>query len=374
MAKYRRYIALVSLICTLIAIHISAQQTFTDGAGVTYRVEKFLDANFPVGMVFTEDGRLFYTEKTTGNVRLVHADGTRQIEPVIHLHTDSLQERGMLGIALDPDYEVNGYIWVYHTAQATTRDYPTNKIIRFHEDDGVGSDPQEFLAVPIETGNLLHNGGNLHFDSEGYLYVGIGDYGESTYSQNLDAPQGKIHRFQVDGDVLIVPDDNPFEGNSVFAYGFRNPFDFAIDPVSGRPFATENGLNCDDELDLVLGGFNYGWSEAYECSGLERPAGVSRYMAPLLSFTPTIAPTGIAFYTYPDVPEWENDLFFCGWNDGVMRRVRLNDGRNAVETVEDVDLGGVQCRIDVAMSPDGAIYFGSVGEDGGAIYRLVPEI
>jgi aldose sugar dehydrogenase len=363
---------MIVVLLFFIPIVTNAQDTFTDPEGVSYRVEKFMDANFPVGMVFTDDGELLYVEKTTGNVRYVDANGKRQPEPVITLLTDALQERGMQSIALDPDYDTNGYVWVFHTAEATTRDYASNKVIRFYVEDGIGSDPIEMYSVPIDTGNLLHNGGGLRFDTEGYLYVGIGDYGDPNRPQDLDIPHGKIHRFAVENDALIIPDDNPFEGSSIYAYGLRNPFDYDFDPVSGRPFATENGDNCDDEVNLILAGFNFGYREGYECVGTKRITGLTSYLSPILSYTPTIAPAGITFYSHPTVPQWENDLFFCSWNDGVMHHIRLTSGRNQVVFDTPIDMGGIQCRIDITVSPDGAIYFGSVGEEGGAIYRLVP--
>lgn len=369
-----RYLLLMSIIFFIsLPLVAYAQQTYRDDLGVTYRVEKFMDANFPVGLVFTDDGELFYTEKTTGNIRYVNASGTRQLDPVIHFPTDSLQERGMQNIALDPDYETNGYVWVFYTAEATTRDFAANKVVRFQVEDGIGRDPVDILSVPIDTGNLLHNGGGLAFDAHGYLYIGIGDYGDATRPQNLDIPHGKIHRFVVDGDSLTIPDDNPFPDSSIFAYGLRNPFDYAFDPLSGRPIATENGDNCDDEVNLILAGFNYGYREDYACVGRDRITGLQRYFSPLLSYTPTIAPAGITVYTNPAIPQWENDFFFCSWNDGVMRRFRLNSGRNQIDTVAEIDLGDVQCRIGLAVSPDGSIYFGTVSTGGGAIYRLVPE-
>jgi len=353
-------------------ILISAQDSFTDSEGVTYRVEKFMDANFPVGMVFTADGELFYVEKTTGNVRYVDADGKRQLAPVLTVETNALQERGMQSITLDPDYENNGYVWIFYTAEGTTRDYAANKVIRFHVIDGIGSDPVEMLSVTIDTGNLLHNGGGLKFDADGYLYIGIGDYGDAKRPQNLDVPHGKIHRFAVVDDALVIPDDNPSEGSSIYAYGLRNPFDYDFDPVSGRPFATENGDNCDDEVNLILAGYNYGYREDYQCAGTKRITGLTRYLPPILSYTPTIAPAGIVFYQHPAVPQWENDLFFCSWNDGVLHRVRLTSGRNQVESDNAIDMGSIQCRIDVTVSPDGALYFGLVDGQGGAIYRLIP--
>lgn len=372
-AYITRHIIQLLILFLVCLIPSQAQETFTDAEGVSYRVEAFMPANFPVGLVFTPAGELLYNEKATGNVRYIGADGMRQLEPVIHFPTDALQERGMQSITLDPDYENNGYVWVFHTAEGTSRDFASNKVIRFRLENGIGVDPIEMWSVPIDTGNLLHNGGGLQFDADGYLYIGIGDYGASDRPQNLDIPHGKIHRFIVDGDALVIPDDNPLDDSSIYAYGLRNPFDYTFDPVSGRPFATENGDNCDDEVNLILAGFNYGYREDYDCAGTNRIPNLTRYLPPILSYTPTIAPAGILFYDHPAIPQWQNDMFFCSWNDGVLHRVRLTSGRNQVESVTAIDLGDVMCRIDIAMSPDGSLYFGSVGEEGGAIYRLVPN-
>ncbi len=360
------------LLITLLVSPTVAQETFTTDEGVIYRVEKFMDANFPVGMIFTDAGELFYNEKATGNVRYVDAEGNRQLEPVITLPTDALQERGMQSIALDPNFNENGYVWVFHTAEGTTREFASNKVIRFRVEDGIGVDPVEMWSVPIDTGNLLHNGGGLTFDANGFVYIGIGDYGDAARPQDLEVPHGKIHRFAVENDALIIPEDNPIEGSSIFAYGLRNPFDYAFDPISERAFATENGDNCDDEVNIILGGFNYGYREGYECAGTDRIVGLTQYLPPILSYTPTIAPAGVAFYNNATVPQWENDLFFCSWNDGILHHVRLTSGRNRVEFDTPIDLGDVMCRIDLAIHPDGSIYFGTVGGDGGAIYRVVP--
>ena len=359
-------------VCFLSAQFTRAQETFISPDGVSYRVEKYLDAEFPVGMTFTPAGELLYVEKATGAVRLVRADGSRRFFPVMQLDVNALQERGMQSITLDPGFATNRQVWLYFTAAGTERDFAANKVLRFRLEDGRGHDAVEMLSVPIDSGYLVHNGGGLQFDSEGYLYVGIGDYGDAARPQNLEIPHGKIHRFAVDGDRLIVPEDNPFADSSIFAYGLRNPFDYAFDPLSGRLFATENGDNCDDEINLILPGFNYGYREGYECVGRKYVTGLGSYLPPLLSYTPTIAPVGITFYDHPAIPEWRGDFFFCSWNTGILHQARLNAGRNRVVFDRPLDLGEVSCRIDVTVSPDGAIYFGTVGEEGGAIYRLVP--
>lgn len=360
-----------ALFLCLAAFPLFAQDSTPDpGSAVQYTVELYSVANYPVALAFAPDGRLFYTEKVTGNVRLIRADGTSQLEPIIHLDTDSLIERGMLGIALDPNYADNGLIWVVHTAPGSSADWPANQIVRFHEVNGVGSDPQVMLSVPITTGELKHNGGNIHFDPDGLLYVSFGDYGDATNAQDLETLPGKIHRFQVIDDGLKPAPDNPFPDSSIFAYGLRNTFDFTLDPFSGQIFGSENGLHCDDEINLILPGKNYGWGPDYgeSCFGTQ-PLDLPDYMPPLLSFTPTVAPTGIVVYAGAAVPEWEGQLFFCEWNTGTIQRAVLNEARTAVEAVYPLDLQGSFCRIDLAVGPEGALYF----TDLSGIYRLLPN-
>jgi glucose/arabinose dehydrogenase len=367
----KNYFALLLLI---FVIHVQAQNnTFADETGTEYRVETYIEANFPVGMAFAPDGRLFYNEKATGNVRVILPDGTRQIEPVITLPTEASQERGMLGIALSPDFETDNMIYVVHTIVGDTQNFPANRLVRFVIDENnQGNSLEELFRVPIETGQLLHNGGNVHFDDEGYLYLSLGDYGDATYSQNLDAPQGAIHRFRVTEDGLAIPEDNPFENNSIYAYGFRNPFDFTFDAFSDWIFVSEVGHNCDDEIDVTFAGGNYGWNEHYECIGTEGQVDYENYVAPMLSYTPTVTPTGIVVYQGDAFPEWEGNLIFCDWNFGTMRRVVLDETRTQALEVHKMDLGEASCKLDLVIGLDGSLYFGTVGGGGAVIMRLSP--
>lgn len=376
--------ALVLLILLMFSATARSQNDGFEVGGVAYYVERVLPANYPVALAFAPDGRLFYTEKTTGNIRVIKADGDLQPTPVITLPSSALVERGLLGIALDPDYSENGMIWVFHTADGTARDFPANRIVRFREQDGIGSDPEIMLSVPIETGSLIHNGGNLRFGDDGLLYVSLGDYDLPANSQDLTAMPGKLHRFEITDEGLLPAPDNPVfpEANaaqvqrSIYAYGLRNPWDFDFDPESGFLFATENGDNCDDEINLLLPGFNYGAGDGYVCGDAAPGIDRTRYLQGLLNFTPTEAPTGIVVYDHPAVPEWNGNVFFCAWNSGVpLRMLTLNTERTAVDQIDPLSMPqGVQCRIDLEIAPDGSLYFTTVGEDGGAIYRIVPEI
>jgi aldose sugar dehydrogenase len=369
--------AVLMLFMLLMVASLNAQNdVFTDApTGVQYVVERYMLADFPVGMVFTPDGRLLYNEKTTGNVRIISADGKRAVDPVLHLPTDALQERGMLGIELDPDFATNHYVYVMHTRVGDARRYAANELVRFTLEGDTGVDPVVLFSVPIETGDLLHNGGNVHFGPDGYLYLSLGDYGEAAFGQDLSVPQAKIHRFAVAEDGTLSPaPDNPFgDDNSAWAYGLRNAFDFTFDPVNGNLFAAEVGPDCDDEIDLVLPGFNYGWREDYECVGKGVITGLAHpYAQPLLTFTPVEAPTGIIFYEGDAFPEWQGNLFFCNWIFGNLRRVVLDERRTQVVEVHEIDMGDNECRLDLVVGPDGGLYFGSVGDFGGAILRLLP--
>jgi len=332
-----------------------------------YRVETVIrEAFFPVALAFAPDGRLFYTEKEVGRLRVINTDGTHP-DGLIDLDVDFNVELGMLGVAIDPNFEDNNHIWIVYI-QPNTVEPPTAvwKLIRLEVDeDNIASNITEMLSVPITTREQHHVGGNVHFDADGFIYVSIGDMGNPDFAQSLDAMQGRIHRFEVDGDTLRPAPDNPFDDNSTFAYGLRNPFDFTFDSYTGDLLATENGPTCDDEINLLLPGGNYGWRSGYSCDG----TGAEGYLFPIRAFTPTEGLTGIMVYDGEMFPEWQAQVFFCGWNQRLMRRMTLDDSRSFPESITEVRLNGASCTTDLAVAPDGSIYF----TDFGSIYRIVRD-
>ncbi len=337
---------------------------------VHYKVETFIDnLNFPVAMEFAPDGRLFFTEKY-GAVRVANADGQLQPQPVIVLPTDAAGERGLLGIAVDPNFEQNHYLWVYHTWSDPdhTRDKPYNRVVRFTEKDGVGSDPQVAFEAAIEfVDSTILNGGNLHFGPDGMLYITVGTTNNIYIANEPDSPQGKIHRV-IPTIPVGIPPDNPDPQSTIFARGFRNSFDFTFSPVNGMIFATENGPDCDDELNLVVAGGHYGWREDGLCEdtviGSDYP-----YKRPVVSWTPPISPTGVMFYTGEAFPEWKNNIFMCAYNLGRMVSFKLDEsGTRVLGGDLRYELGRARCATDILTGPDGYIYLSDIN----AIYRLVP--
>jgi len=350
----------------------TATPTLDPDMPANYRVEKVLDASWPIAIDWTPDGRMFFTERFTGYLRVVNTDGSLQPEPVWVFPVSTEGERGLLGVAVSPDYEETGHIYVYYTRVAGDGyNVPVNRIVRITESNGVGSDPLVMLDVPLTTNNLWHQGGNIHFGPDGMLYLAIGEYYQPSLAQDVNAIPGKINRFQVVGDRLVPAPDNPFPDSATFAFGLRNTFDFDFDTFTTthiQIFATDNGPDCDDELNLIVAGGNYGWRPNYPCDAA-RPQNLGQYIYPIWYTNPTEAPTGVAIYRGDLIPQWQGQVFFCMWKTGKMRRAILDPARAYVTGVREVNLQGASCTIEVQDGPDGAIYF--TNQEG--IWRIVGQ-
>ena len=345
------------------------------------------NANQLVAMDFTPDGRLLYTEKT-GALRVVVNDGLQPNPAYVFPSIDTQGERGLLGIAVDPAFTLNNRVWVYLTrdrGSATPR--YENRVVTFVlPADNIVTETKSAKSFPIDFYDTIHNGGNLHFGPDNKLYVSVGNNDEANQdadpAQDLTSPLGKIHRFAPDI-PLKTPADNPFPGKSIYAYGLRNSFDFEFDPVGGALFATENGEACDDEINRVLPGYNYGWRPFYPpppCDDYDGADTVYNTIQPLYFWTTSIAPTGLAFYTSDLIPEWTNDLFMCSYKDATtaIHHFKLNAARTAVvsHTIlsDTLNHQSITCRTDLLTGPEGALYYSEGGgypENNGPLKRLV---
>jgi glucose/arabinose dehydrogenase len=319
--------------------------------------EVFLDnVDIPVALAFAPDGRLFYNELRTGRVRVVE-DGRLADEPFASLQVVNLSgysEHGLLGLALDPDFASNHYVYVFYSEPDKDGNPLRQRLVRFTEVDGVGQDMTVILDdLPIGA-VCCHNGGRIAFGPDGKLYVSIGDTQESDLSQNPESLAGKILRINPDGSI---PDDNPFPESPVYALGIRNSFGLAFHPVTGALFIDETGPAGFDELDIIQPGGNYGWPVA---KGI---AGLSQYIDPIWTSGPvSVTPTGMAFYTGDLLPIPKNDLLRCSYNSGKLEHVKMAPSFDHIDEIEDT---GLACSLDVTVGPDGALYFSTAN----TIYR-----
>jgi glucose/arabinose dehydrogenase len=211
-------------------------------------------------VAFAPDGRIFVAEQS-GNVRIIKNNVTLTT-PFVTVPVDARGERGLIGIAVDPDFLTNNYIYIYYT-HTSNGSAPRNRISRFTASNDVATGGETIILdlEPLSSA-VIHNGGALHFGPDGKLYVAVGENANTFSAQNLDSYNGKLLRINKDGSV---PEGNPFPTGSeqrrrVWAYGLRNPFTFSIDHETGKIFVNDVGQALWEEInDATVGGRNFGW-------------------------------------------------------------------------------------------------------------------
>jgi glucose/arabinose dehydrogenase len=301
------------------------------------------DLAFPVSFVIAPDGRWFYNELREGNVRVIQ-DGVLLDSPFLSLNVVQLAETGLLGLALHPEFPKEPYVYIYYTYDGGDGIY--NRISRF-PDMGNVAGPEEVILDRIPA-NSNHNGGRLVFGPDGMIYASVGDALRRKEAQDPNSLAGKILRMEPDG---AIPEDNPFPGSYAYLIGIRNVFGLAFTP-GGVLLFTENGPRGNDEVNFGRLGGNYGWPV------VQGKAGSPQYEDPLLVFTPSIAPTGITFYSGSALGRSYGDaVYFASWEDGALRRllgdVESGAGSFEAEVVLQTGGGGI---LDVVNGPDGHLY------------------
>ncbi len=299
--------------------------------------------NIPVAFAFAPDGRVFYNELQAGGVRIIK-DGAVLPDPFVSLSVVGRNEMGLLGLALDPDFATEPFVYVFYTYQDV--DGTFNRISRFRAIGDVGGS-EEILLNRLPS-NSFHNSGRLQFGPDGMLYASLGDTGDAAQSQDPQTLPGKILRMHSDG---ALPGDNPFAGSYTYLYGIRNVFGFQFTP-SGTLLFTENGPFGNDEVNLGLRGENYGWPIV---QGANPDPG---FVSPLVVFNPAIAPTGLVFYTGTNLGSaYAQAAYFGSWNFGRLYRlvgdVESGQGSFSAQLVLDPGLGGL---LDAVNGPDGNLY------------------
>jgi glucose/arabinose dehydrogenase len=305
--------------------------------------------SFPTALRFAPNGDIIFTEKNTGNVRRI-SGGVLQPAPMFTVSVENGGERGLLGLALDPDYANNKFIYIFYTKSNGTE----NEVLRFTDDATPGTN-----ATPIVSGlpaASTHNGGKLEFGSDGKLYVTLGETGDPANSQNNAVPGGKVLRYNSNGSI---PGDNPIGGNPLFTKGHRNCFGMAIHQGTGTVFVSENGPGCDDEVNRLIAGENYGWRPSQPCGDAD-----PTYEAPIRRFSSVVAPTGIAVGS----GAYAGSLLMGSFNDNRLRKLELPSITNGDVTGTSVIYIDPDAIIDVTMGPDGNPYVAT----GSRILRLVP--
>jgi glucose/arabinose dehydrogenase len=325
----------------------------------------------PTAMEFAPDGRLFVAEQR-GTLRVVKSGANLATFLDISGRVDSAGERGLLGLAFDPAFSNNHYVYLYYTQRATGTTPAHNRVIRVtaRGDRAVAGSKKLILRLDNLSSATNHNGGAIHFGEDGKLYVAVGDNANGENAQSLRNLKGKILRINKDG---TIPRDNPFykratgRNRVIWALGLRNPFSFAIQPHKGKVFINDVGEQTWEEINQGAAGANYGWPR------YEGPESNPSYRSPVFAYkqgstnTTGCAITGGAFYnpTTRQFPRgYLGDYFFADFCSGWIRRLDAATG--------DVTgfATGLSSTVDLKVSKGGSLYYLSRGDGAGLVGKI----
>jgi aldose sugar dehydrogenase len=368
----------------------------------------------PWALAFLPDGRLLISERP-GRIRIVDKNGTMEPDGVKGLpKVWEKQDGGLFDIEVHPDYAKAGNGWIYISyseplagwtpppppppgaeppapapgqfggrGRGPSNDPPSMTVImrgRLNTNNEF-VDQQVLFRAPKElySQTNAHYGSRFIFDKQNHLFFTLGEKQQMQNAQDLSVATGKIHRVNDDGSI---PKDNPYVGQpnvvpSIWSYGHRNPQGLAWDPVTGQLWESEHGPTGGDEINIIQPKHNYGWGVATK--GVQ--PGITKTSEPGMDdpiryWTPSVAPSGIVFYTGDKYPGWKNSLFVSCLAGQQLKRLEIKDGKVLHEEQVFNQFGRVH---DVIQGPDGLLYVtlqlpGQVlsASTPGMVARLVP--
>ena len=339
---------------------------------------------YPTVMTWAPDGRLLINTKEGWVYQIAAGGGAATVWLDLSGVVYSAVEHGLIGSEFDPLYASQPYVYLYYTMETAgtvkNQSVISNRLVRYTEVNGAPTEPLVLLDVPRTPAELdcaWHNGGNLHFGPDGFLYLTIGDYGcNGGNAQNPTIPKGKMLRLDVRPPFLAQPNAARFAPNPLceatqtsgavdrraWACGLRNAWDFAFDSVTSFLFATENGPGCNDEINWILAGRNYGWpysaTSYFDCVALPRP-----YEEPIYIHADPIGIVGITLFNSTTIPAWRHHLVWCANRDYTMYHAPFASSRFDALTLGSAQaVDGVTCPTDLSIGPDGRLYYLEFGD------------
>lgn len=333
-----------------VAAHEGHTHTLPDGFTTSVVTPGF---SYPTGFTQAPDGRFFVLEKS-GQVKVVQ-NGTTASSPMLSLSVNTEGERGLLGIALDPSFANNGYMYLYYTNNSPLE----TRISRFTV-TGNTAGSEVILMRSTQPLDVIHHAGTLRFGPDGKLWASIGNNGNNANSQDLSNIHGKIIRINKDGSI---PSDNPFVGQagknaSIWAYGFRNPFRFNF--LGGKPIVGDVGQDLYEEINIVEKGGNYGWPQA------EGFCGSCGFINPLYAYShsgQSSSVTGGFFLptngnNFPT--QYTNAYYYGDYARGFIHYLSFdNNGNFVADNPLSEEAGTV---VDLLKGADGALYYITIAD------------
>lgn len=380
-----RFVTLVTLGAFVLPLPASAQAVRLASPRVTGPAKEAGGVRFalaelpysfsnPWALAFLPDGRVLVTEREG---RLLLVDGASSVPVAGPPKVAASGQGGLLDLALHPRFAENRLVYLSFSEPGTGG--ASTAVYRARLEERPGFPPalvegRVIWRATKKTGSTIHFGSRLAFDAAGFLFVTTGERGDGKRARDRTDGQGKVLRLHDDGSV---PPDNPFAGGpgdsgAVWSMGHRNPQGLAINPVDGLPWLTEHGPKGGDEVNVVLRGADYGWDLvtyglAYSGAKVGIGATAPGIIDPVVHWTPSIAPSGLAFYAGDAFPAWRGSLLAGSLAGRKLVRIVLDGRRVALqETLLDGEIGRIR---DLRVGPDGFVYLLSDGA-GGKLWRL----
>mgnify|MGYP003630251255 FL=1 len=352
---------------------VAASQTFTS-EDAQFRLETVADGlEHPWGLAFLPNGSMLVTERA-GRLRVIQ-NGKLLPQAVRGLPAPTVSgQGGLFDIILHPDFKENKTLFLSY-AHRSNRGMTTRVARALFEERALKSVTVIFEALP-RSNTSRHFGGRMAFDASGYLYISVGDRGEMDRAQDTRDDAGGVHRITVNGEPAPGNPglDDPNINNTFFTWGNRNIQGMTVHPETGDIWTHEHGPRGGDEINILNAGTNYGWPEitfGIGYSGLPITLDTKRegMAQPLHYWDPSIAPSGMAFYTGAEFPKWQGSLFVGALKLRKLVRLEIENGK--VVSEEDL-LTSLKERIrDVRTGPDGTLWL-LTDSPQGKVYRVVP--
>ncbi len=322
----------------------------------------------PTDMVLTSDNRILITVKS-GKVLIVE-DGVLRASPLLNIEgiVDNYNERGLGHIVLDPDFDNNGYYYLYYTVKGENH----NRVSRFTAIGNFSDPGSELIILELDVmAGTIHNAGDMDFGEDGKLYISVGDGADGNKAQSKSSLLGKVLRINPNGATMNdkIPTDNPFFADATFvgqykliyALGFRNPFSMDIQPVTGRIFISDVGGGAWEEVNHVQAGKNYGWPGIEGKRTGEALPVVGVYQDPLYAYAHGGAINegcsiiGAVFYnpsTHLFPPFYNGRFFFADYCNGYIKSMNPENENDIQIFAENIDR-----PLAMIVAPDGSMYY-----------------
>jgi glucose/arabinose dehydrogenase len=368
---------IVSLLLVFNFLTCQQRESFTfENEGMTLEVEVISDSiSIPFGMAFLPDGDLLVTDRREGTMMRINVgNGNKTLItglPSVFASGDG----GMLDVIVHPDFKNNQTI--YYSYSVIRDDSTSTMVVDRAKLEGTGIVQRETLFTALPYYKEPNHFGCRLLLNDGYLFITMGErYFLRDSAQTLSNHLGKVLRLFEDGSV---PKDNPFVQNKkalpeIWSYGHRNPQGLAVNPFTGELWEHEHGPKGGDEVNIIKPAINYGWPVI--CHGIDyddTPIGEGitakdGMEQPLYHYTPSIAPSGMEFYTAEAIKPWKGNLFIGAMAQRHLNRLVIENNRVIKEDRMLVDnKWRIRC---VRTGPDGYLY---LGIDKGPIVRIKPK-